>query len=69
MSEQAQRSDWQCGGWEEAALNTLRAGAALSLYEKLLWLDEMEEMFLFIQERRSKGAGDEIDEQTTKNDS
>ncbi len=37
------------GGWSQAEANTLREGARLSLYEKLLWLEEIEEVFLQLQ--------------------
>ena len=37
------------GGWPQAEVNTLRANAQLSLYEKLLWLEEIEEVYLHLQ--------------------
>ncbi len=52
MSETEHTDDWTCGGWEEAEMNTLRHGAALSLYEKLLKIEELEEIFLHVQRTR-----------------
>lgn len=43
--------------WEEAARNTLRHGARLTLYEKIQWLEEIEEVFLCMQ-GSSGGRGD-----------
>lgn len=53
MPDTEQDKDWTCGGWEEAAMNTLRHGAALTLYEKLLKIEELEEIFLNMQHGRS----------------
>jgi hypothetical protein len=33
------QDDWQGANWEDAELNTLRAGAALTFREKLHWLE------------------------------
>jgi hypothetical protein len=49
MPEPKHNDDWTCGGWEEAEMNTLRHGATLSLYEKLLKIEELEEIFLHMQ--------------------
>jgi hypothetical protein len=52
MPEPEHNEDWTCGGWEEAEMNTLRHGATLSLYEKLLKIEELEEIFLNMQRAR-----------------
>jgi hypothetical protein len=52
MPETEHGDDWTCGGWEEAEMNTLRHGATLSLYEKLLKIEELEEIFLHMQRTR-----------------
>jgi hypothetical protein len=52
MSETEHNNEWTCGGWEEAEMNTLRHGATLSLYEKLLKIEELEEIFLHMQRTR-----------------
>jgi hypothetical protein len=38
------QDDWQGANWEDAELNTLRAGAALTFREKLHWLEEAEKL-------------------------
>jgi hypothetical protein len=53
MPETEPNNDWTCGGWEEAKMNTLRHDATLSLYEKLLKIEELEEIFLHMQRSRS----------------
>jgi hypothetical protein len=53
MPEPEHNDDWTCGGWKEAEMNTLRHGATLSLYEKLLKIEELEEIFLHMQRSRS----------------
>ncbi len=52
MPETEHNNDWTCGGWEEAGINTLRHGASLSLYQKLLKIEELEEIFLHMQRTR-----------------
>ncbi|MGA3006278.1 MAG: hypothetical protein ABSE59_00155 [Opitutaceae bacterium] len=52
MPETGHNDDWTCGGWEEAEMNTLRHGATLSLYQKLLKIEELEEIFLHMQRTR-----------------
>jgi hypothetical protein len=52
MTETRHNDDWTCGGWEEAEMNTLRHGATLSLYQKLLKIEELEEIFLHMQRTR-----------------
>jgi hypothetical protein len=52
MPETEHTDDWTCGGWEEAEMNTLRHGATLSLYQKLLKIEELEEIFLHMQRTR-----------------
>jgi hypothetical protein len=52
MPESPPEFAWPKGGWEEAGMNTLRHGAGLSLYQKLQWLEEIEEVFLCLQESR-----------------
>lgn len=37
-----EQENWQGVSWEDAELNTLRAGAALTFREKLNWLEEAE---------------------------
>jgi hypothetical protein len=49
MSEPRPICDSPSAGWEESAMNTLRQGASLSLYQKLQWLEEIEEVFLCLQ--------------------
>ena len=56
MSDLWQTADATKTGWEEAAMNTLRHGASLTLYEKLQWLEEIEEVFLCL--RQSAGGRD-----------
>ena len=36
--------NWKGTSWDDAELNTLRAGAALTFREKLLWLEEAEKL-------------------------
>jgi hypothetical protein len=38
------KENWQGASWDDAELNTLRAGAALTLREKLHWLEEAEKL-------------------------
>ncbi len=47
---------WQSCTSEGAELQTLLIGLQTSFYEKLQWLDEMEEMFLFIQQKNKRTA-------------
>lgn len=54
MAENRQTGGPAQAGWEEAAMNTLRHGASLTLYQKLQWLEEIEEVFLSLQ--RSSGS-------------
>ncbi len=56
MSSRPQDSGPANLGWEEAAMNTLRHGASLSLVEKLRWLEEIEEVYLCM--RRPGGSRD-----------
>jgi hypothetical protein len=52
MPESPPEFAWPKGGWEEAEMNTLRHGAGLSLYQMLQWLEEIEEVFLCLQQSR-----------------
>ena len=36
--------NWQGASWDDAELNTLHAGAALTFREKLHWLEEAEKL-------------------------
>jgi hypothetical protein len=56
MPEQRTPENWDAGGWPAAEANTRREGARLSLYEKLLWLEEIEEVFLNLQRSRRDQA-------------
>ena len=38
------KDGWQGASWEDAELNTLRAGASLTFSEKLHWLEEAENL-------------------------
>jgi hypothetical protein len=38
------KDGWQGASWEDAELNTLRAGASLTFSEKLHWLEEAEKL-------------------------
>ena len=40
----ADKENWQGTSWDDAELNTLRAGAALTFREKLHWLEEAEKL-------------------------
>lgn len=65
MDKQKSAEDWDAGGWTAAEANTRREGAKLSLYEKLLWLEEIEEVFLNLQRSRSTRADSPIVAEST----
>lgn len=57
MPELGKSNNWDAGGWAGAEASTRREGAKLSLYEKILWLEEIEEVFLNLQRSRRDQEG------------
>jgi len=44
LNPQLEALNWQGTTWDDAELNALRAGAALTFREKLQWLEEAERL-------------------------
>ena len=45
-------TDWEGASWEDAERDALRLGAAMTIIEKLRWIEEAEEFGLQFQRRR-----------------
>ena len=60
---------WESCTSEGAELQTLLIGLQTSFYEKLQWIEEMEEMFLYMQTRSTNRMDIERSEKSTEEDS
>jgi len=54
-------ASWQAMSWEGARLNTLRAGAGLSLGEKVAWLEEAHRAAIRLGALRDPGSVEDRD--------